>query len=109
MDFNYSYRFTSKAEQDLDEILHYITYTLCSPLSAKNLSKKIFEHINTVRMFPESGAIVENEFLTVAVTVRKIIVDNYIVYYTVSKQDNAIIIIRIVYGKRNLDEIMRSI
>lgn len=109
MDFNYSYRFTSKAEQDLDEILHYITYTLCSPLSAKNLAKKIFEHIDSVRMFPESGPVVENEFLTAAITVRKIIVDNYIVYYTVSNSDKTIIIIRIVYGKRNLDEIMRTL
>lgn len=108
MDFNYSYRFTSKAEQDLDEILHYISFTLCSPISAQNLSKKIFERVDSIRMFPESGSIVENEFLTSSITVRKIVVDNYIVYYTVSDADKAIIITRIIYGKRNLDEILRN-
>ena len=104
----YSYRFTEKATQDLDEILHYITFEICSPQAAQNLAKKIFERIDTVRLFPESGALVVNEFVNNK-SIRKIVVDNYIVYYTASNENKEIVIVRIVYAKRNLDEIMRSL
>ena len=54
MESKYSYRFTEKAEQDFDEILHYISYDLANPIAAQNLGKKIFDKIDTVRSFPES-------------------------------------------------------
>ena len=63
MAFEYSYRFTEKAMQDLDEILHYISVDLGNPIAAKSLGKKIFEKIDGARCFPESGALVDNEYL----------------------------------------------
>jgi len=41
MEYKYSYRFTEKAEQDLDEILHYISVDLVNPTAAQNLGRKI--------------------------------------------------------------------
>ncbi len=108
MAFDYDYRFTEKAAQDLDEILHYITEELDNSIAAKNLGRKIFEKIDTVRCFPESGTPVENEFLADK-TVRKLIVDHYIIYYKAHHDEKMISVIRIVYGKRNLDEILRQI
>ena len=64
MEYKYSYRFTEKAEQDLDEILHYISVDLVNPTAAQNLGRKIFEKIDMVRIFPESGAPIDNEFLS---------------------------------------------
>ena len=46
MEYNYSYRFTEKAEQDFDEILRYISVDLANPIAAQNLGRKIFEKIN---------------------------------------------------------------
>ena len=37
MECKYSYRFTEKAEQDLDEILRYISVDLVNPTAAQNL------------------------------------------------------------------------
>ena len=107
MAYNFSYRFTEKAEQDLDESLRYISVDLVNPTAAQNLGRKVFEKIDMARTFPESGATVENEFLTDK-TVRKLSVDNYVIYYKAHYEEKIISIIRIVYGKRNLDEILKT-
>ena len=107
MAYKYSYRFTEKAEQDFDEILRYISATLVNPTAAQNLGKKIFEKIDVVRAFPESGASVDNEFLADK-TVRKLSVDNYVIYYKAHYDEKIISILRIVYAKRNPDEILKA-
>ena len=108
MAFKYAYRFTEKAETDLTEILRYINDELSNPSAAQDLGRKIFESIDNVRNFPQSGSVVDNSFLADK-SVRRIVVDNYIVYYKASENEKTIYIIRIVYGKRNLDEIYREI
>ena len=62
MECKYSYRFTEKAVQDLDEILHYIAVDLANPTAAQNLGRKLFELIDMGRIFPDSGAPVDNDF-----------------------------------------------
>ena len=108
MAYNFSYRFTEKAEQDLDEILRYISVDLVNPAAAQNLGRKVFEKIDIVRTFPESGSPVDNEFLADK-TVRKLSVENYVIYYKAHYEEKVISIIRIVYGKRNLDEILKTV
>ena len=108
MAFDYSYRFTEKAVQDLDEILRYISVDLDNPIAAKKLGKKIFEKIDGARCFPEAGALVDNEYLADK-AVRKMLADNYVIYYKAQHDEKMISVIRIVYGKRNLDEILRQI
>lgn len=108
MEFEYSYRFTEKAVQDFNEILRYISVDLANPIAAQNLGKKFFEKIDGVRAFPDLGALVNNEFLSDK-TVRKLLVDNYIIYYKAHYDEKIISVVRIVYGKRNLDEILRNI
>ena len=107
MECKYSYRFTEKAEQDFDEILRYISVDLANPIAAQNIGRKIFEQIDTVRAFPEFGTSVDNEFLADK-TVRKLLVDSYIVYYKTHHDEKIISVIRIIYGKRNLDEILKT-
>ena len=49
-----------------------------------------------------------NEFLQIE-NVRKKLVGNYIMYYLLDIEENIIYILRIVYGKRNLDEILKKL
>lgn len=106
MDSKYSYRFTKQAIHDFEEILDYLYVNLENPIAAKNLQKKIFERIDLLRVFPDSGSSVNNEFLSDK-TVRKVVVNNYIIYFKVHHDDEMITIVRIIYGKRNLDEILK--
>lgn len=108
MESKYSYRFTGKAEKDLDGILRYISVDLANPAAAKNLGRKIFEAIDNVRVFPDSGAPIDNEFLADK-TVRKLTVDSYVIYYKAHFEEKTISVIRIVYGRRNLDGILKAL
>ena len=107
MECKYSYIFTEKAECDLDEILHYISVDLDNPIAAQNIGRRIFEQIAMACSFPNSGAVVENEYLSDKM-IRKLIVDNYIIYYKAFLDEEIISVIRIVYGKRNIDELLKS-
>ena len=108
MDSEYSFQFTKPAESDLDNTLHYISHDLDNPTAARDLGKKIFAAIDRARAFPEIGTLVDNDDLSDK-TVRRIAVDHYLIYYKPDHAQKMITVIRIIYGKRNLDEILRSL
>ena len=108
MDCKYSYKFTEKAEKDLNDVLRYISEDLSNPQAATEFGKKVFERIDNIRSFPLSGTLVENYFLSNK-NIRRIVIDNYLLYYTESDSQQTIYIVRIVYGRRNLEEIYRTI
>ncbi len=103
----FDYHFTQKAVRDLEEILHYISVELSNPQAATRLNTHIFQNIDILRNFPEMGAIVDNEFIKDK-TVRKVTVGHFILYYKNHYDAKSITILRILYGKRNLNEILKS-
>lgn len=108
MESEYGYRFTEKAEGDLEEILAYISKELCNLQAARELGRKIFEQIDNACKFPDSGLVVENEFLRDK-TVRRLLADNYSIYYKAVSEERTVYIIRIIYSRRNLDEILKTL
>ena len=104
----FGYRLTKRAESDLDGIVSYITVDLANPQAASDFVDKLQDTIEEARAFPESGSLVHNEFLQIG-NVRKKLVGNYIMYYLLDIGENIIYILRIVYGKRNLDEILKKL
>ncbi len=108
MEFEFGYSFTKKAEEDFDEIISYIAVELANPKAASGFADKLQESIDTTRTFPESGAPLNNEFLQVE-NVRKKFVGNYVMYYFPDMNAKVIYILRIVYGKRNMDEIIKEL
>ena len=76
--------------------------------SASDFVDKLQDNIEETRAFPESGSLVHNEFLQVE-NVRKKLVENYIMYYLPDMGEKIIYILRIVYGKRNMDEILKKL
>ena len=108
MAFEYQYQFTQKAEDDLDSIVSYISQELANPTAAKHFISRLQERIEEIRHFPESGSAVVNEFLP-GWNIRKKIVNNYLMYYLADTDKKTITVLRIVYGKRNVDEILRKL
>jgi toxin ParE1/3/4 len=100
MEYNFGYDFTRTAEADLSEIVSYMAVALGNRQAASDWLDELQKRIDETRLFPESGMIVENEFL---------LVGNYIMYYISDMDKQMIHILRIVYGKRNLDEIMSEL
>lgn len=108
MESEYQYCLSQKAENDLDDIVSYITLELSNPTAASNFVNKLENVIEELRSFPESGTHVSNEFLT-NTEVRKKLVGNYIMYYLPVPEEKTIYIIRIVYAKRNMDDILHQL
>lgn len=108
MGSKWGYQLTQKADADLDDIVGYITVQLANPKAASDLVDRLQEAIEEARAFPESGSLVSNEYLPIT-AVRKKLVGNYIMYYLPDPAEKMIFVLRIVYGRRNMDEILRQI
>ena len=108
MSSNYQYHFTKKAEADLEEILSYISIELSNPEAAASFLKDLLAVLASICSVPKIGSIVENEFLPNR-EIRKSLVGNYVLYYLPDAVEMTIYILRILYGRRNLDELVREI
>ncbi|WP_432268232.1 type II toxin-antitoxin system RelE/ParE family toxin [Catenibacterium mitsuokai] len=100
----FGYQLTKRAESDLDGIVSYMAVELANPQAASDFVDKLKDNIDEARAFPESGSLVDNEFLQVE-NLRKKLIGNYIMYYLPDMREKIIYILRIVYGKQNITEI----
>lgn len=108
MDSEYSYRFSEKSVADLDEIVSYLTGKLANPQAADDFLNEVEKTIHQLRVFPETGALVLNDFLP-NIGLRKTVIGNYIMYYLPNHSEHMVYIVRLVYGKRSLEEILRTL
>ena len=90
------------ARQDIDDIIHYIAYTLCSPKAALNLLDSFERAILRTADFPNMYPVYEptSGFKH---PYRYIPVKNYLVFYVV--MDDVIEVRRVIYAKKNLDDL----
>jgi len=102
---SYEYYFLPKAEKDLNEIVKYIEQVLFNTKAADDFAYELFDKIDAVRKFPLSGQLIDNIHISDS-ELRKIVVGNYLVFYKPIEKIKTIVIVRIVYGSRNLDEIL---
>lgn len=103
----FGYRLTKRAESDLDGIVSYIAIDLANPQAASDFVDKLKDNIDEARVFPESGSLVDNEFLQVE-NLRKKLIGNYIMYYLPDTGEKIIYILRIIYSKQNITEILKN-
>ena len=108
MNSKFQYHFSKKVEADLDEILSYLSIELSNSDTASSFLKDLQTVIDSICAIPKIGRIVENEFLPDR-EVRKSLVGNYILYYLPDTREKIIYILRILYGRRSLDELVREI
>jgi toxin ParE1/3/4 len=101
----YNLKFTLKASEDLEEIYIYISEKLFDNTAATSLLESIESNIMRLERFPYSSNLVLNEVLKNK-GYRKLIVDNYIVFYLINEVDKQVIIMRILYGAQNYQEIL---
>lgn len=108
MESKWGYQLTQKADADLDDIVEYIAVELANPKAASDFVDKLQGAIEEARSFPESGSLVVNGFVP-NTEVRKKLVDNYVMYYLPDFDEKMIFVLRIIYGRRNTEEILRQL
>ena len=97
------FKFTDKAENDLDEILNYISNKLSNFKATNDLFNEIFKTIHNIIAFPLSYPLLENEYVRNR-NIRKAIINNYNLYHVI--ENNIIVVLRIIYNKRDLSELI---
>jgi len=102
---NYNLKFTLKAEEDLDEIYGYIFGTLSATIAADKLVDHIEKAIMRLKEYPFSCQYVLDEPLKTR-GYRKLIVDNYLIFYLVNEVEEQVVIMRILYGASHYQGIL---
>lgn len=96
----YSIVITEPAESDLIQITSYIAKELKEPELAGKLIDRIGNTILSLEEMPFRNNLVIDDRLS-SQGVRKILVDNYIVFYIVSEESKIVTIVRILYSRRD--------
>lgn len=93
------------AYQDLDEIDNYIRFQLSGPQAANNLMSKIENSIDKFQDFAYLGSEIYDAYLSQK-GYRKLVVDNYIIFYLVDEKGSRIYIMRVLYGAREYRDLL---
>ena len=102
------YIITEKAETDIDEVIEYICVSLCNPQAANDLLNEIEKAIGNALDFPEMYQFLDNE-LTNKEDLRKVNIGNYVLLYSYDQSNAVITILRFVFGRRNLKNLLAKL
>ncbi|TGA98319.1 type II toxin-antitoxin system RelE/ParE family toxin [Sporolactobacillus shoreae] len=96
----YKLSMTQIAVNDLHEISEYIAKELREPETARSLVIKIKEAVMGLSEMPARYAFVADQYLS-SRGIRWLMVDRYIFFYLIDEEEFTVIVVRILYGKRN--------
>ena len=103
----YSVWYSLSAKTDLKAIYRYIAVDLKAKTTAKRQTDRIRRDIKELNLFPEKFPAVEWEPWS-NLNIRKMPVDNFIVYYRVVHEEQSVEIVRIFYGGRDIENIVKD-
>ncbi len=102
----YKLQFLPIAQNDLVEIVRYIANDLQNQQAAYRLADEIIEATERLTEFPYAYP----SYKTIRPTkneYRKLIVHNYLIFYTVDEKTKTVTVSRVVYAKMDYDKIIR--
>lgn len=101
----YTIHITAQAEKDLNEAADYIEYKLKNPTAADRFLDDVSKKVATLSTMPERNKLADDPVLR-SWGIRYILVSSYIVFYVM--RDKTVYIVRILYGHRNWQQILRA-
>ncbi len=104
----YDYSLTEVAESDIGDVFEYIAVDLANPGAASAFADELEEKLDELCAAPKSGSRVENEYIK-RDDVRRILVGNFIAYYIVDEEKERIVVLRVVYKKRDQNKILSDV
>lgn len=101
----YQIHFLENALEDLKEIVSYIAHTLRNPLTAEKLSKEILSQINNLAIFPYQCPAYQPLY-PLSHEFRRLRVKNYFIFYWIEEDKHEVIIARVIYARRNIQNLL---
>lgn len=103
---NWIINYTKSAYSELDAIYKYIAEDLNVPNTASKQIKRITNAIDSLDKMPLRNPLYDKEPWH-SLGLRKMLVDNYIVFYFPNETNNEIVIMHIFYSGRNILDILK--
>lgn len=104
----YSVYYSPEAKADLKSVYTYIAFSLHAKIAAKAQTDRLRKEIRSLSFMPERYERVDWEPWH-SQGVRKVPVDNYIVYYRTNGENFSVEIVRIFYGGRDIEGIISEL
>ena len=96
----YKVRITKTAQVDMRNIYRYIADDLNSPVAAAHCISLIDDAIRSLKENPTRCPLVRDKYLA-SRGYRIIVVKNYLVFFVVREKEQAVSIMRVLYGRRD--------
>ncbi|MFE7064101.1 type II toxin-antitoxin system RelE/ParE family toxin [Sutcliffiella sp. NPDC057660] len=96
----YSILMTEPAEYDLKEIVQYYCNEVYEPDIARNIIAEITEGIFNLEMYPFRYPFINEENLAEK-AIRRLLVQNYCVFFVIEEELQTVNILRVLHNKRN--------
>jgi plasmid stabilization system protein ParE len=93
------------AENDLRDIVRYISAQLSAPMTALKMMDTMHEAIAGLALMPQKCYFVTDERLAM-LGYRKLPVKNYIVFFTIDEKSKVVDVERILYARRDWQHIL---
>ena len=101
----YKLEFLPIAKKDIENIIYYISNNLKNKTAAINLSNNFIKAVNNIVEFPY-GSPEYKIFTKLKYVYRKIKIKNFLMFYTINEENKTIIVVRILYSKMNINNIL---
>ena len=98
---------TETAKNDIIEAAEYIDYVLKNPQAADNLMEAIEKEIDSLTVFPERYAVLDDSVLS-SFNVRFVRVKDYLAFYVITEDERLVVILRFLHMRRDWTEILKA-
>lgn len=102
----YKIKITKPAENDIKSAVLYISSDLQNTIAAENILSEFEKEIKTLAQMSARQPLVKDKILAQQ-GFRFIKVKNYLIFYTIREKQNAVIIQRVLYGKRDWENLLK--
>ena len=99
MDKIYNVKITSQAEEQIQEIVYYISHELKAPDAALQLLDALEDAFSSLTHFPQRVVLVEEEPWHTN-GIHRLPVKNFLIYFWIDEDNMKVQITAIIYGKR---------
>lgn len=96
----YEIEFTEDCRDEIREIYEYISENLDAQIAAKNLMKKMRDAVMNLKENPEIYMKIDRKDRKKR-DFRRLVVNNYVILYTIDEDKKTVYISHMYYGKRN--------
>ena len=97
---NYRVEVSEPAENDLRDIIRYISTQLSAPVPAIKMVDLIEDALMSLADMPQKCPTVTDERLA-SLGYRKLLLKNYIAFFTIDEKEKVVTVARILYARRD--------